>query len=427
MISPLLRRREFRMFWIGQSVSLLGDQISLFAIPIAAVLLLHAPVAQMGLLTAAGLLPSLLLSLPAGGWVDRLGRGRQLMLACDLGRAAALLGVPVAYLLGGLTMPLLYTVALLVGTLDVLFGVAYQMVFVALVDRDDYVPGQALLNGSRAASFVAGQSLAGLLVALVTAPGALLIDCASFLVSACCLGRIRPDEPPAAPREAGHLRAGLRFIRESATIRACLAATTTVNLFTFAFSAIFVVYAVRELGNSPAVLGLVLGAGAVGGLLGSTAATRLSRRIGTGPVAAAGCVLFPAPLVLVPLAAGPHWLVLGCLFAAEFGSGFGVMLLDIGLGALFATEIPDGLRARTAGAYRMVNYGIRPLGALLGGGLGTVLGLRPTLLVAAIGASTCVLWLVGTPVLRRYPRAHVAGAAGGGRCRDSHRPHARAA
>jgi predicted MFS family arabinose efflux permease len=135
-------------------------------------------------------------------------------------------------------------------------------------------------------------------------------------------------------------------------------------------------------------------------VIGSLVTGRLGRRIGIGPAFLLGCVLFPAPLVLVPLADGPKPLVLSFLFLAEFGSGVGVMILDISAGAIFAALIPDRLRARVSGAYLTVNYGVRPLGSLAGGALGSTIGLRPTLWIATVGAIAGVLWLLPSPVAR---------------------------
>jgi MFS family permease len=166
------------------------------------------------------------------------------------------------------------------------------------------------------------------------------------------------------------------------------------------FAAIFVLFATRSLHVRPGLLGVVLGAGAVGGVLGSVVTGRIGRRIGIGPAYVLGCLVFPAPLVLVPLASGPRGLVLTCLFAAEFVSGFGVMLLDISSGSISQSLVPDRLRARVAGSYMLVNYGVRPIGALAGGLLGTTIGLRPTLWIASLGAVAGVLWLLPSPLVR---------------------------
>jgi MFS family permease len=397
---PLLHDTAFRRFWAGQTVSLVGDQVSLFAVPLTAVLVLHANAAQMGLLTAAGLLPSLLFSLAAGAAIDRHGQRRRIMLMTDVGRSLLMATIPIGYALGRLGLPQLYAVTFAVGTLDVLFFFAYSGLFVSVVPPQRYVQGESLLNGSRAMSFIVGQSGAGLLVVAITAPGAIVVDALTFLVSGLALARIRPAEPSTAAPGKGDLAAGVRFIAGSRTVRSALCATATVNFFAFAFNAIVILYATRALHVHPAVLGLVLGSGAIGGLLGSFVTARVTRRIGLGPTFITGCVLFPAPLALIPLAGGPHTLVLVCLFVAEFGSGAGVMLLDISIGAIFAGAIPNELRSRVSGAYRTVNYGVRPLGALTGGVLGSAIGLRPTLWLAVAGAVTCALWLVRSP----FPR-----------------------
>ena len=405
-VPPLLRENtDFRGFFAGQAVSLVGDQVTLIALPLVGVLVLHAGAAQMGYLMTAALVPNLLLSLHAGAWVDRRGRRRQVMLVADVGRAALLATIPIAYGIGVLTLEQLYVVGFLTGALSVFFYVAYSTLFVALVPRERYVEANSLLHGSRALSYVAGPSIGGALVQVLSAPAALVADALSFLVSAFSLGRISPSEPPTERAERGHLRAGARYIRHSPVIRASLLATAWINFFNFVFWALFILYATRSLHTRPGVLGAVLGAASVGGVLGSLVTGRIGRRIGIGPAFVAGCILFPAPLVLVPLAGGPRWVVLGCLFLAEFLSGFGVMLLDIAGGSIKAALVPDRLRARVAGAYMVVNYGVRPLGALAGGLLGSAVGLRPTLWFASVGAIAGVLFLLPSPIprLRELP------------------------
>jgi MFS family permease len=395
-----LQERDFRRFWAGETVSLFGDQITLIALPLAGVLALNASAAEMGYLTAAGIAPALVFSLHAGAWLDRRGRRRQAMIVTVLGRAVLLVTIPVAYWLGVLSLVQLYVVAFLIGTLSVFFFVAYTTLFVSLVPRPRYLEANSLLNGSRAFSFVGGPSVGGLLVQALSAPGALIADACSFLVSAFTLGSISPVEPPTEEAERGHVRAGMRYLWRSPVIRASLLATATINFFNFVFWALFILYATRTLGVRPGVLGLVLGAASVGGVIGSILTGRISRRLGVGPAFVLSCVLFPAPLVLVPLARGPYWLVLTMLFAAEFLSGFGVMILDIVGGSIKTALIPDRLRARVAGAYMVVNYGVRPLGALLGGALGTWIGLRPTLWIASTAAIAGVLWLLPSPLMR---------------------------
>ncbi len=406
LVPPLLRERQgFRRFWIGQTISLFGDQFTLLALPLVAVLALDASPAQMGYLDAAALLPNLLFSLHAGAWIDRRGHRRQVMIAADLGRAGLIATIPLAATVGLLSFGQLYGVAFLTGTLSMLFMVSYTTLFVSLVPAERYVEASSLLNGSRALSFVGGKSLAGLLVKVASAPVALLADAASFVVSALCLGRIHPVEPPTEARARGLIGGGLRYLWRSAILLPQLAATTTINFFNYMFHALFILYATRSLEVPPATLGAVLGAGAVGGVVGSMVTGRLSRRIGIGPAFVLGCLLFPAPLVLIPLAGGSRSLVLALLFLAQLGCGLGVMILDITGGSIMAAIIPDQVRARVTGAFLLVNYGVRPLGALAGGLLGQAIGLRPTLWIATVGAVAGVLWLLPSPVpkLRDLP------------------------
>ena len=405
-IPELLRDQAFRRYWSGQTVSMFGDQISTIALPLVAVLALHASPAEMGFLAALIWLPSLLFGMHAGAWVDRRGQRRLIMIGADLGRFALLASVPVSYAFHALTLGQLYGVALGAGIFSVLFTVSDPTLFVSLVPEDRYVEGQSLIYGSRALSFVGGPSVGGALVQFFTAPVAVLADAVSFLGSAFFLARIHPQEPPAAAPGKGSLTAGARFIRHSAIVRASLIAVSVINFFNFVFFALFVLYATRDLHVAPGVLGLVLGIGAIGGVIGAAVTKRLAGRFGVGRVYTISCLLFTAPLTLVPLASGPRPVILAMLMTAEFLAGFGVMLLDISVGAIFSAVIPDDLRSRVSGAFQAVNYGTRPLGALAGGLLGTLIGARATLWVAAVGGMLGFLLLLPTPLPKfRMPEA----------------------
>jgi MFS family permease len=411
VIPRLLRENaNFRRYFIGQSISLFGDQVSLIALPLTAVLVLHASAAQMGALTTVYLVPNLLLSLHAGVWVDRRGRRRQTMLATDVVRAVLTVSIPSAYALGSLTWAQLYLVAFLLGSASVFFQVAYGGFFQAVVAREDYVQANSLLNGTRGFSFLAGTSLGGVLVQLLRGPYALAVDAGSFIWSAAFLRRIDVVEPPRAEPESGGVTSGLRWIRGNSIVRAELLGVATLNLFNFMFFALFILYATRTLGVAPATLGIVLGTAASGTLLASYLTGKIARRIGIGPAFIAGCFVFPAPLILVPAASGPHWLIVMFLFTAEFLSGLGLMLLDILAGTIMAAVIPISLRSRVQGAFLVVNYGVRPVGTLLGGALGTAIGLRPTLWIATVGSLAGLLWLLPSPIrtLRDVPEQAAA-------------------
>jgi MFS family permease len=406
VLPPLLRRNpDFRRYFIGQGVSLIGDQIGLIALPLTAVLALGATPGQMGLLTTIALVPNLLFSLHAGAWVDRFGHRRVVMLTADVARGLVIATVPIAYALGHLGWGHLYVVAFATGTLSVFFYVAYGAFFQVLVDRHDYVAANSLIHGSRAFSFLAGNSLGGVLVQLLKGPYALALDAFSFFWSAFFLGRIHLTEPPPVPREHGSVLAGARWLRRNAVMRAELLGVATINLFNFMYFALFLLYATRYLGVQPATLGLVLGAASIGTLGASFLAGPASRRFGIGPAFIIGCFLFPAPLVLVPAAGGPHWLVVALLFTAELLSGVGLMLLDILAGTISAAIVPPALRSRVSGAFMVVNYGVRPVGAALGGVLGTAIGVRPTLWIATVGSVAGIAWLLPSPLrtMRELP------------------------
>jgi MFS family permease len=401
---PLLRQPEFLKLWAAQSISQLGDQVTLLALPLTAVLTLDASAAQMGFLVAAELMPHLLFSLLAGVWIERVQRRRRLMIVADIGRAVLLGSIPLAAAMDVLSFPQLYVVAFCVGTFAVMFDISWSTLFISVVPRRDVVDANSKLSLSRSLSFVLGPSIAGFLVQLLTAPVTLLLDAFSYLGSALFLRRIRSQEPPIEEdgRESvlRSLRTGFSFVLRDDYIRPELLCVATINLFNFVFHAIFVLYATRELGVSPGLLGLVLGAGAVGGIVGALVAVRLERLVGLGAAFTIGSILFPLPLVLIPLASGSETTIVIMLGVAEFFCSVGVMILDVNAGSLMLFRTPDRLRSRMSGTFRFVNMGIRPIGALIGGGLGTAIGLHTTLWIGVLGALAGVIFLVFSPIPR---------------------------
>ncbi len=399
--APLWRDRRFATYWVGQGISQFGDRITELALPLIAVTALHASAPTVGLLTAAVWAPNLL-SLFVGTWVDHQERKRRLLIVADLLRCVVLLSLPVAHFLGAISMAQLFAVALLAGAGQVLYQTSYPSFFVGLVRRDQFVEANSLLSGTRSASFVAGPAVAGGLIQAVTAPLAMLVDAVTFAVSALLIGRVKvPDRAVDTTNHDGLLRrsrAGMGLVLRDPYLRASLACATTINLFNLMASAILILFASRELGLSAGVIGLALGIGATGGLLGTVLAGPLTRWIGLGRTIALGAVVFSAPFALMPLASGPTWSKAGILALVEFISALGVMCLDIPLNALMTAVTPDGVRSRVTGAFSSVNYGIRPLGAVLGGLVGEWFGLAPTMVVAAVGGSLSVLFLLWSPV-----------------------------
>ena len=406
----LVRRESFRRLWIGQTISVFGDQITLVALPLVAILIHHAGPRQMGILTAAGWTPHLLVSLFAGAWIDSRSARRVTMIASDVGRALLIASIPAAAAFHHVAMSQLYIVAFLVGVLTVFFDQSYTPLFQLLVPPEEFVDAISLVTTSRAASQVGGPGIAGLLVSLLGAPVAMLADAASFICSAFFLFNIRSREP-AIDRTSlqgarRRIAEGLRYVLRQPMVRASLAAVTTANFFTWMLEALLVLFLATSLRLSPTVIGGVFAVGAVGGLAGAILAPRITRVIGFGRAIVAGGVLFPSALALVPMAAGGRTVAAGIVAAGQFLSGLGVMLFDVNNNSLYALLIPYRLRARGSGTVRFFAYGVRPLGALAGGFLGAAIGLRPTLWIAVAGAVGSVIWLLSSPIphLQTPPR-----------------------
>jgi len=400
-LPPLRRQSSFLRLWASVSVSVFGDQISALAIPLAAVLMLHASATEMGLLTALFWLPHLVFALPVGVWVDARPVKRRVMVVADVARAALLASIPIAAALDALSLEQLYIVVFLVGSCAVFFDLSYSSFFTATVPREQVLAANGRLSTSRAVAYVAGPSLAGVLVQVLTAPLAIVADAVSFVASALFLRGARVDEPFHESRGVSALlrtKEGIRILMRHPLLRGSVGCASTVNFFTFMIAAVYVLYASSTLDLSAGMIGITLGVGAVGALLGALVAPRIGRRIGLGPTIVLGCLLFSGPLVVLPFAAGSTLEKAAILCAVELVSGFGVMLFDTNSNSMTALAVPQRLRARIAGASRVFNYGTRPFGALIGGVLAAAIGIRPMLLLAALGAVSSVIWLLASPI-----------------------------
>ena len=395
----LWRHPDFLRLWSAQTVSQFGSQVSQLALPLAAILVLDASAFEVALLGTVEFLPFLLFALPAGVWVDRLRRKPILVLG-DLGRAVALASVPLDYAFDALTIWQLYAVGFLVGVCTVFFDVAYQSYLPSLVDRSQLVDGNSKLEVSRSGAALAGPGLAGALIGAVTAPYAILLDAVSFLASAGLVLRIRRaeplPEPTAKPSMRRELVEGLRYLLGHRFWRPLAVTVALSNFFnTLAFS-IFLVYAVRQLDLSAALIGLVLGVGNVGWLLGAVAANRLSARLGVGLTLVGSAMVFGPALLLVPAApqSQPIPFIVVALILASFA---GIVFNVTGLSFQQAVT-PDRLLGRLNATRRFIVWGVIPLGSLAGGALASLIGLRPTLWVGAIGDSLSFLPLLFSPV-----------------------------
>jgi MFS family permease len=403
----LWRDTDFLQLWGAATVSQLGSQITLLALPLVAVLVLDASAFQVALLTTFDFLPFLLFGLPAGVWVDRLPR-RPVMIATDVGRAVALLTIPLAYAMDVLTLAQLYTAGFLVGVMTVFFELAHTSFVPSLVERERLIEGNSKLEISRSSAYIAGPGLGGVLVGLLTAPGAIVFDAASFVVSALLVLRIRARERWVA--SAGvrtgvrrELAEGLRYVAGHRYLWPVASCTAILNLFFNAAFAVYFVFLARELDLRPALIGLVLTLGSLGWLAGALVAGRVTGRLGVGWTLAGASFLFCPSNVLVAVA--PKSAPLPFLIAAQGLGSFAGVLYTITSMTLRQSVTPNRLQGRTVGAIRTVVWGVTPVGALLGGALATVAGLRATFWIAAIGGASAALpiLLSSARSLRRMP------------------------
>jgi MFS family permease len=404
----LWRHGDFLRLWSAQTISQFGSQITVLALPLLAILVLDASAFQVAALTTVEWLPWLLFSLPAGVWVDRLPR-RPVLVVTDVGRAAALISIPIAYAFDALTLGQLYVVGFVAGTLTVFFELGYTAYLPALVERSQLAEGNAKVEITRSAAQLGGPGLAGQLVQLFGAPVAILADAISFVASALFLATIRRREEPRPRAEDTRLRTelaeGIRFVLGHPFMRPSMYFVATVNLFYNIMFGVFLVYAVRSLGFDAARVGLMFTLGNIGVLAGALLATRIGRVIGVGPTMVGTAFMLGWPLLFVPVVDGSY--AFPVLVAVLAVTGFSGVVANVVGVALFQATTPDRLQGRAAGARRLVNLGAVPVGSFVGGIMATTIGLHETLWIGAIGATVAFLPLFFSPVrkLREVPDA----------------------
>jgi MFS family permease len=404
MTRKATRWGDFGRLWAALSVSLMGTEITALALPLLAALTLGASALEMGILAAAGQVPFLLFSLPAGAWIDRLPR-RPVLIATDVASSLLLLSVPLAVPFGGPNFPHLVVVAFGVGTMTVVSEVAHYAYVPSLVGRERLTESNSKLQVSYSAAAAAGPGLAGALVQLLSAPVAVLADAMSFLISAALLRSIRRPEPPPVRSDAGlpmrrSIADGMRKLLGHPLLRAIIVASLPITFFTSGFLALYVLYATRELGLGPATIGLIFAAGGVGAISGAMLARRAAAHFGVGPAIIGGWVLAAAGSLLVPLAVGPTVVVVVILALSKAFEGVTDTVANIHQWSLRQVVTPDHLAGRVTAGHRFAVYGAGAAGALAGGALGTALGLRPALFLCAVGALLSPLLAVFSPLRR---------------------------
>ncbi|MFI7616134.1 MFS transporter [Nonomuraea terrae] len=403
--ATLLRMREFRLLWAGETTSVLGSSVAGVALPLVSVMTLDAGTFVVALVTAAAWLPWPLIGLPAGAWVDRLPK-RPVMLACNTVSMVAFATVPIAAWLDRLTVTHLVVIALVGGVANVFFSLAYRAFLPLLVGSDRLMEANAKLQGSESAARIAGPGLAGLLGQAFGAASGVLADAVSFGIAVLCLRRVRVHEARRAAAERrllSEIRDGLRFVVHDPCLRTLTAFSAMSNIALMGYQSIQVVFLTRELGAGPGQVGAVLALAGTGGLLGAMVAGRVAGRVGTAR-AFLVCEAFAAPMMLLgPLAGAGAGLAL--FAAAGFGMSAGIVASNIVTSTFRQQYCPPALFARITASTSALNYGAVPLGSLLGGVLGETIGVRQALwtMAATQLSSVALLFLSRIRPMRNFP------------------------
>lgn len=407
----LWANHDWRKVWAGETISLIGTQVTQLVLPLVAILTLQASAFDIGLLNASRYLPVVAVSLVAGVWLDRRRR-RPVLIAANLGRAVLIGLIPVAAALGILSIWLLCVLCILVGVLTVVFDVGILAYVPSLVNRKHLADANGKLQTSWSLAGIIGPGLGGLLVGLITAPFALIVDSLSFLVSAVLMWRARASEPEieaVAPADRPSLRTsimeGLAAVFGSPILRSLLTQSATFNLFQNALLTVFLVYAVRFLGLTPGELGLVVGAMSVGGLVGAFLAHRVTNAVGLGRTLRLATIIVALTPLLLAVPTAPGIVTVVILMAAQALYGFNLVIYNVNTMTLRQIVTPNRLLARMNASYRLLLFGTVPIGALLGGTLAEVLGLRPAMIITVLLLVSPIIWTFFSPVyaLREMP------------------------
>lgn len=387
--SVLFRHADFMKLWTGETVSLFGTRMGDVAISFAAVIALKATPFQMGILSAARIVPTLVLGLFAGVWVDRMRR-RPILIGTDLGRFIVLGTIPIAAMFADLTMIQLYTVILAYSALDLFFDVAYRSYLPSLVERENLLDANSKLTASAGVAEAGGFALAGWLVQWLTAPFAILIDAISFLASALAIALIRKPEPAPAPRArertvAGDIVAGARLVFSDRRLRAFGVVSIVGGFANSLVSTMYMLFVVNALGFKPGVLGLIFAVGGASSLFGALAARRASDTLGTGKAMVAGLAIEGVALMLLPIARGAGTVSVALLVAQQLIGDSAATVYMINAVSMIQTVTPNALLGRVNASLRFVSLGSVLIGQLVAGVAGGVIGLRATIAIGAAG------------------------------------------
>lgn len=415
--SALWRNGDFRGLWGAATISAFGSHITGTALPFTAILLLDASPADFGLLRAAELLPGFLVGLVAGAWVDRLRR-RRIMVVTDLGRALLLLTIPLAAFAGWLGFAQLYIVTAFVSVLGVFFDVAYQSYLPSVVARDDLIDANSQLTAARSVAEGAGFSIAGWLVQLLSAPGAILVDAVTFLASAGLVGRIAtPDLAPGRGEEeptsiATDIVDGAKLVWREPVLRGLLVTGTVQNLAFGLIGTVFLLYVNQEVGFQPGILGLIFAVGGVSAFLGAVLAGRLTR-YGVGAVMVGSLLMAAVGEAFIPLAVAANAVGVALLVGQQLVSDAAFTIFEVNQVSLRQATSPEHALGRVNAASRVTEVGAILAGTGIAALLAERIGLRGTLWLA-VGVqalSAVTLFLSAAGKVRHIPEMAVEAPA----------------
>lgn len=415
-LSPLWYRPGYLKLWAGQSVSLLGSSVTTLALPLTAILTLHADAAQIGVMKSLQWLPWIFVSLWVGAWSDRRRR-RPIMVGADIGQVI-ILGSIVGLALGHmLSLPFLFVAVFALGVMTVCFNLSYSAYVPFIAGRDLLVPANSRLQASASVASIAGPGIGGLLVELLTAPVALIVDAASFVVSAASLLWISETEPaPVRPPErmgvAAQIRVGLSLVFKDPLLRALVGTSGFFNLFIQWMSALLVLFMVHDLHLPAGVIGLMVTCQSVGALTGSFLSGVVSRRFGIGRTIMGAVLCECLVMLAAPLApAGHPALAAATIGAVLFVNGMGSTTSGIIGTSVRQAVTPQHMIGRMTAAFQFVGFGVVALGALGGGFVGQLLGLRAGVLIGAIGIQGTIVWMGMSALPRIHELPKLSSAA----------------
>jgi MFS family permease len=398
-LGPLARHRDFVRMWGAQTVSAFGSRITRTALPVIAILLVTADPVQIAILSALEVTPGVLVGLFAGGFIDRHDK-RPVMVLSDVARAALVFSVPLAAWFAHLGIAQLYVVAALVGGFSALFELADNAYLPALIGRERLIEGNSRLQATDSVAEIGGPALAGVLIQWLTAPVTLLIDAASYVVSALLLASIRSKEvresDPTAPSLVDDIRIGARAGFGHPVVGPTFWSFAIGDLANGFFMALYMLYALQTLRLDVATVGIVIGLGGVSALAGAFVASTVSGRLGLGRAMivtlAVGKVagLFVALAALAP-AFGVAWLSASQLL------GDGAMVAFLILANSYRQAVlPLDVMARANGLLQVMTGVLLPLGALIAGGLAAA-----TSVTSAVWTGSLIGLFAVAPLLRR--------------------------